>query len=150
MRTITNYYPVTDKIASSGQPFSDQFAEISEAGFDVVINLSMPDSDNAIPNEDAIVKGLGMEYKHIPVPWHAPSLRHYFAFAESMDKFSGKKVWVHCAMNMRASCLLYLYRRKHLGIPKELAISPMKKIWQPEGGWRDLVEQVLDVKTDAA
>lgn len=150
MYSIRNYYPVSDTLASSGQPFPEQFAEIAREGFDVVINLSMPDSDNALTNERSIVESHGMVYRHIPVPWQSPQLQHYAVFAETMDAFKDKKIWVHCAMNMRASCFIYLYRRKHLGLAKELALNPLKKIWQPEGDWRKLVEQVLDVGIHAA
>jgi len=150
MTNITNYYQVTDKIACSGQPFSDQFLKISQAGFDAVINLSMPNSDNALAHEDDIVMGLGMSYVHIPIPWESPKLVHYLTFVKSMAGLQSKKVWVHCAMNMRASCMIYLYRRKFLGESKETAIYPMNNIWQPEGVWRELVEEVLGLKMDAA
>jgi protein tyrosine phosphatase (PTP) superfamily phosphohydrolase (DUF442 family) len=34
MENIKNYYPVTDRIATSGQPTAEQLAEIAEAGYE--------------------------------------------------------------------------------------------------------------------
>ena len=45
---IHNQYQLTANIASSGQPREDQFKAIAEAGYDIVINLAMPDSDHAM------------------------------------------------------------------------------------------------------
>ena len=55
IENITNYIRISDRIASSGQPEEQQFKDIAQAGFQVVINLAMPNSDNAIPEEGYIV-----------------------------------------------------------------------------------------------
>jgi hypothetical protein len=39
-----------------------------------VINLAMPNSENAIPEEGYIVTARSMTYVHIPVPFDAPML----------------------------------------------------------------------------
>ena len=88
---IHNQYQLTANIASSGQPREDQFKAIAEAGYDIVINLAMPDSDHAIANEGSIVTSLGMTYIHIPVPFDAPSEDHYTAFSDVMTAFCEKK-----------------------------------------------------------
>jgi len=74
--TGTNYYQMTESIATAGQPTQDQFLEIKETGVKVVINLAMPDGANALADEGSIVSRLGMVYIHIPVPWEAPELHH--------------------------------------------------------------------------
>lgn len=73
LEEITNYMLVTDRIASSGQPDEMQFKDIAQAGYEVVINLAMPNSENAIPEEGYIVTAREMQYIHIPVPFEAPS-----------------------------------------------------------------------------
>ena len=49
--SIFNYFQVTDNIASSGQPTSNQFDEIAEDGYSAIINLAMPDHENSIATE---------------------------------------------------------------------------------------------------
>jgi len=51
IETIINHVDVTDRIASSGQPGIEQFKDISDAGYDAVINLVMSNSENTIPEE---------------------------------------------------------------------------------------------------
>ncbi len=43
-QTANNYY-------GSGMPEPDDFATLRQVGFEVVINLALPTSDNALPNE---------------------------------------------------------------------------------------------------
>ncbi|MCG8485969.1 MAG: phosphatase, partial [Chromatiales bacterium] len=74
IENITNYIRISDRIASSGQPEEQQFKDIAQAGFQVVINLAMPNSDNAIPEEGYIVTARKMSYVHIPVPFDAPDV----------------------------------------------------------------------------
>ncbi|MEO7678089.1 MAG: hypothetical protein ABIV39_15135 [Verrucomicrobiota bacterium] len=39
------------RFATSGMPKPDDFGALGKAGFDVVINLAMPTSDNAMSNQ---------------------------------------------------------------------------------------------------
>ena len=49
IEAMTNHIQVSDRIASSGQPEDHQFKTIAQAKYQVVINLAMPNSGNAIP-----------------------------------------------------------------------------------------------------
>ena len=62
---ITNFIQVSNQIASSGQPDEHQFKMIAEGKYQVVINLAMPNSDGAIPEEGNIVTAHKMIYIHI-------------------------------------------------------------------------------------
>ena len=73
---ITNYMHISECIASSGQPEEHQFNDIAVAGYQAVINLARPNSENAIPEEGYLVTALGMAYVHIPVPFDAPNIEH--------------------------------------------------------------------------
>lgn len=64
---ICNFLQLSNSIATAGQPTIEQFAAIKQAGYSVVINLALPTSTNAIPNEQQIVESQGMEYMAIPV-----------------------------------------------------------------------------------
>lgn len=141
MDNITNYYPVTNNIATSGQPTPEQFKAIAEAGYEVIINLAMPSSDNALVNEGAIVTGLGMSYIHIPVIWEAPKLDEVRLFFGIMQVLENRKVWVHCALNMRVSCFLYLYQKHVLQVSEEKSRYPMVHLWQPNPVWQQLIQE---------
>lgn len=139
MNDIRAYYKVSDTLATSGQPNAEQFSLIAGAGYSVVINLALPTSTHAIPSEREIVKSLGMSYVHIPVSWDEPQLTDLQRFFAVMQENSDKKVWVHCALNMRASCFIYLYRSLVLQLPESDAMYPMSEIWQPSGAWANLI-----------
>lgn len=129
---IHNQYQLTANIASSGQPREDQFKVIAEAGYDIVINLAMPDSDHAIANEGSIVTSLGMTYIHIPVPFDAPSEDHYTAFSDVMTAFCEKKVWVHCVVNARVSAFLFRYLQANRGFSAADAQTSVLAAWMPQ------------------
>ena len=142
---VINYFQVTEELATSGQPTEEQLLAIGKAGYDMVINLAPPTGHGAIANEGAIVSWLGMSYVQIPVEWEAPKLDELKLFADVMKAAGEKRVWVHCAMNMRVSCFVYLYRKHVLGLPEEEALYPMCKLWEPQGVWKQLVEQAPQV-----
>ena len=99
-------------------------------------------STNALPNEGAIVTDLGMVYLQIPVVWENPTLEDVKLFFSAMQAFEDKRVWVHCAKNMRVSCFIYFWQKYVLKLPEERARYPMNRIWQPTGVWQQLMEQM--------
>ena len=131
---VLNFYAMTANIGTAGQPAPDQFNQVRDAHYSAIINLAMPDSENALANEDEIVKGLGMAYTHIPVPWDAPSAAHVKQFFETMDALgqNEQNVLVHCAANYRASVFTYKYLTLRKGMPVEQATTPLLKKWLPE------------------
>ena len=64
---IYNFLKLSNSIATSGQPNEEQFVAIKEAGYQVVVNLALPESTNALPDEQKVVEAQGMQYIHIPV-----------------------------------------------------------------------------------
>ena len=69
---IRNFLRIDERLATSGMPQPDDFAALRQAGFDVVINLALPTSDNALPNEGELVSAQGMTYSHVPMKFDAP------------------------------------------------------------------------------
>ena len=55
---------------------------------------------------------------------------------------SVRKVWVHCAKNMRVSVFVYLYRRHVLGEDDPRASFPMREVWSPNEVWQAFIAQV--------
>src|SRR5262245_21848704 len=79
---IYQFYSISDRLGTAGQPTDSQFAAVRAAGFEAVINLALPTSDNAIPNEGEIVTKSGMAYVHIPVEFKAPTAKDFQAFCK--------------------------------------------------------------------
>ncbi len=139
---IGNYLSL-GRIGTAGQPTAEQFAAIQAAGYRVVINLALPTSTNALPDEADRVTALGMTYVHIPVIWESPALQDLEGFFAAMERYREEKVFVHCALNMRVSAFIFLYRVIRLGVPPEEARGMLLQIWQPDEVWSRFIDQAL-------
>jgi len=140
---IYNYLPLSDSLATSGQPSQAQMVEIAKAGFQVVVNLGLTKTDYALEDEAGLVKSLGMTYVHIPVLWEAPQKADLETFFAVMDVHRDKRVYVHCAANMRVSCFVALYRILRLGWDREEAFQDVFRIWTPNEDWQSFIDEVM-------
>jgi protein tyrosine phosphatase (PTP) superfamily phosphohydrolase (DUF442 family) len=140
---VLNFLQISERVGTAGQPTADQFAEIKSAGYEVVVNLAMPDSTNALSNEAELVREQGMEYVHIPVVWEDPKDSDLERFFEVMDLHRERKVFVHCVLNWRVSSFVYLHRVIQQGVPKELAGQSLHRIWEPNPVWRCFIDRSL-------
>jgi len=147
---ICNFRAVNDTLGTSGQPNEHQFRAIRDARFEAVINLALPTSDNAIAKEGSIVTGLGMSYVHIPVDFTAPNPQDFTTFCRVMDAFSGRRVFVHCAVNKRVSAFVFLYRVLHLRASRSEAERDLHAIWQPDDVWSRFIRDQLESDEHAA
>jgi len=143
LQQIRSYLRISDTLATAGQPAPEQFVAIRNAGYQVVINLAMPTSTNALPNEGEIVAELGMDYVHIPVVWKNPTANDLERFFAAMDSHQGRKVFVHCGMNMRVSSFILLYRVIRQGVPLETAREALSRIWEPDTTWQWFIDNSL-------
>ncbi|WP_078118571.1 protein tyrosine phosphatase family protein [Thiosocius teredinicola] len=139
LEEITNYREISERLASSGQPDEMQFKEIAAAGFEVVINLAMPNSENAIPEEGYIVTARKMAYVHLAVPFEAPTVEHLRSFFALMQAFESKKCWVHCVVNYRVSAFLYQYFRLVRRVDEEEARKVVLEEWKPNEVWQEFM-----------
>lgn len=139
---IADYYQISDRLATSGQPTAEQFKLIAQSGYKIIVNLAMSCSTNAMSNEGAVVTDLGMVYVQIPVVWENPTLEDVQLFFQVMNTFGNHSVWVHCAKNMRVSCFIYFWQKYKQKLPEIKARYPMNEIWQPSGVWQQFIEDV--------
>jgi protein tyrosine phosphatase (PTP) superfamily phosphohydrolase (DUF442 family) len=142
MENIYNYLKISDKIATAGQPSVEEFSDIKQAGYQIVINLALKDSSNALPNEQDIVESQGMQYIHIPVIWENPTEENLQDFIGVMKTNADQKVFVHCAANKRVSAFIYLYRRYQESVSDEAAKKDLHQIWIPNETWQQFIQQV--------
>lgn len=124
-------------------PRPEHFAAIRQAGFEIVINLALPTSDDALPNEGALVSGEGMTYVHIPVRFESPQLSDFERFSRFMEASEGRRLFVHCAANMRVSAFLFLHRLERGTASRAEAERDLRRIWNPDGAWLDFINRRL-------
>ena len=141
---IYNFRSINHRLATAGQPTESQFRAVRESGFDVVINLALPTSDNALANEGSIVTGLGMSYIQIPVNFKAPTPDDFRAFCGVMEAFRDRPMFVHCAANMRVSAFVFLHRVLREGVAVAEAERDLHAIWQPDEVWSRFIQQHLE------
>ena len=140
---IYSFRAVGDRLCTAGQPTQAQFQTVRESGFEAVINLALPTSDNAIPNEGSIVTSLGMSYVHIPVDFKAPTSQDFRAFCRVMAAFDDRPVFVHCAANKRVSAFVFLYRVLVQRVEVSEAERDLHAVWQPDEVWRRFIRDEL-------
>jgi protein tyrosine phosphatase (PTP) superfamily phosphohydrolase (DUF442 family) len=142
VESIYNFLALSDALGTAGQPTQEQFLAIQKAGYQIVINLALTDSPNALPQEKELVESQGMEYVHIPVVWEQPEVEDALKFFRAMNTNSDKKIFVHCAANKRVSAFIYLYRTLHRGISQEEAKKDLHKLWIPNELWSSFIVRI--------
>jgi protein tyrosine phosphatase (PTP) superfamily phosphohydrolase (DUF442 family) len=140
---ITNFRQYSATFASAGQPTADQLQAIADQGFERIVYIAFTNNTNALPDEDQIVKGLGMEYMQVPVDFSNPLPDDFYAFADSMQRNTGKKTLLHCQVNARATAFSFLYRVLYEDVPLAEAKEDMNTVWQPNEVWRDFIFEVM-------
>jgi protein tyrosine phosphatase (PTP) superfamily phosphohydrolase (DUF442 family) len=140
MNDILNHIKINELISTSGQPSPEQFKNIKEDGFEVVINLALHNASNAIENEDIVVTDLQMAYFHIPVDFENPKKEQVKLFLNTMQALGANKVWVHCALNYRVSAFMYIYHKYILKTPFEDIDLSMFDEWGPDENWQEIMK----------
>jgi len=146
MNDLLNFYQITGLIGTSGQPTAGQIQLIANSGYEVVVNLGMHDSDNALVGEGNVVASLGMTYVHVPVPFESPMPNHLRDFFSVMDAFDGKKILVHCVVNARVSAFMFQYLVLKKGLNAKKATSPLLVKWLPsmDEKWKSIMALSLE------
>lgn len=144
LENIYNFLKISDTIATAGQPLEEQFLAIKQAGYQVVVNLAISQSTNALANEQNIVEALQMEYVHIPVVWEKPTLENIVNFFATIEANVDRSIFVHCAANMRVSAFMYLYRLIFQQVNEAEARKDLERIWMPNETWQIFIQQVIE------
>ncbi len=145
---IYNYRQASPLVATSGQPKAERFKEIAAAGYEVVINLALHDDPRySLPDEPGTVRAAGMTYIHIPVKFDHPTVADLETFFQAMESHKGRKLWVHCAANMRVTAFLGLYWAMREGQPHEQAFALMNDVWKPDKVWTAFISSTLEQRS---
>lgn len=140
---IQCFRQLSPSLLTAGQPLEEQFEAIREAGCLVVINLADEDATDYLLEEPHIVESLGLEYLNIPVAWSAPQISDLLAFFDAMRQYTGRKIFLHCARNMRVSAFVYLYRILRLGWSPADSLPDLHALWQPNETWQAFIDLAL-------
>ena len=144
MNKILNYVKINELISTSGQPKIEELELIANEGFEVVINLAVATTSNALENEDKIVSSLNMSYIHIPVDFENPKISDLKLFLNVLQALGANKVWIHCAKNYRVSAFMYVYHKYILHTPFEQIDLSIFDMWQPSLVWQELIKVQLE------
>jgi protein tyrosine phosphatase (PTP) superfamily phosphohydrolase (DUF442 family) len=143
LNDILNFLEISPNLGTSGQPTAAQFPAIQAAGYALVINLLPASSTSALPGEAGLVASLGMDYIAIPVIWDAPTSADLQQFFAALGANKGRKIYVHCAMNMRVSAFVFLYRVLVQKEDPETVKWSMYTIWEPNETWQTFIDAEL-------
>jgi protein tyrosine phosphatase (PTP) superfamily phosphohydrolase (DUF442 family) len=138
-----NTHQVFGWLWTSGQLSEQDIGRLPPLGIEAVINLATPASSNALAGEAERVAGQGIAYFQIPVEWENPRLEQIEIFFGLLDALEGRRLWLHCAMNMRVSAFVYLYRRLVRREDAQAAAFPMSEVWEPNEVWQAFIDKVL-------
>ena len=145
IESIASFVPLTDRLATAGQPTEAQLAAVAAAGFRVVINLALHDDPTySLKDEAGLAASLGLEYVHIPVQFATPTLEALAAFSSAMQRAGDGKVFVHCRHNKRVPVFIALDRVLRQGWRRDEALAAMRQVWVPDANWQAFIERALD------
>jgi len=136
---IKSFVRIDERVGTAGQPTEAQLRDVATDGYAAVVNLGLLDPRYCLPDEAGLVASLGMSYRHIPVKFDAPAVEDFAAFAATMDEWAGKKTFVHCAANYRASAFTALYGELRLGWTRARADEHASNVWTPDETWRAFI-----------
>ena len=141
--SVLNYMPLSATLTTAGQIGMAQIPLLASEGFDAVVSLASTNIDvNGLEGHHVVSEG--MAFSHVPMEG-APDMLELQQFFNVMEAHAGKKVFVHCNSNRRASAFTFLYRVLVLGEDEATARAEMEKIWNPDDSesWKALFDLAL-------
>jgi protein tyrosine phosphatase (PTP) superfamily phosphohydrolase (DUF442 family) len=138
-----NVVVISPELVTSGQPTAAALAGLAAQGFGAVINLAPPAAMDAVKDEALIVGRQGLVFVNIPITFENPTPQDFDTFAGVLRGLAGRKILVHCQINMRASSMVFLYRTIIAKEDPRVAYESVIKTWVPEGPWKRLIRDEL-------
>jgi protein tyrosine phosphatase (PTP) superfamily phosphohydrolase (DUF442 family) len=139
-----NTVTIDASLSTAGQPDAAMLGTLAERGYELVVNLAPPQARGAVHEESRLLGESGISYINIPVDWERPTMADFDLFSAVMSGAAGRKILVHCQMNMRASVFTFLYRVVHGGIAPRKAYEAVRAVWQPNAQWAEFGTLVLE------
>ena len=138
-----NVVEISSQLVTSGQPSAEALAGLGALGFGAVIYLAPPTVLDAVRDEALIVARQGLVFVNIPIRFDNPTEKDFEAFAGALRGLAGRKVLVHCQVNLRASSMVFLYRSIVAKDDPRVAYDSVTRVWAPDGPWKKLIQEQL-------
>jgi protein tyrosine phosphatase (PTP) superfamily phosphohydrolase (DUF442 family) len=138
-----NLIVISERIVTAGQPSAAWLETLKEQRFDAVIYLAPPTVSDAVASEALVVGRQGLVFVNIPINFSKPTGADFMSFARVMDALDGRRVLVHCQVNMRASVMTFLYRVIRRKEDPVAAYEAVSRVWVPQGPWKELIRTQL-------
>jgi protein tyrosine phosphatase (PTP) superfamily phosphohydrolase (DUF442 family) len=123
---IGNFGRVDASLYRGSQPEARDFADLKALGVKTIVDLT---SDDADPNERALVEAAGMKYVTIPMTTHdVPTADQLAQFLGIVSDATSGPVYLHCVGGRhRTGVMTAVYRMTHQGWTGEQAFQEMKQ-----------------------
>ena len=141
-----NRVDVSPTLMTSGQPTRAFLQTLKSEGVQAVIYLAPPNVGDAVADEPRIVGSQGIAFVNLPMDWERPTLADFETFTRVMKALEGRKVYVHCQMNFRASSMVFLHRVITLKDPPDKAWESVQRAWVPNATWKAYILATLKAK----
>ena len=138
-----NVVAVNTRLVTAGQPDAAALRGLKAAGFEAVIYLAPPTVGDAVDGEARIVAGQGLVYVNVPVRFDAPTEADFHAVSGALKALAGRKVLVHCQVNLRASSMVFLHRAITLREDARTAYDDVARVWAPDPVWKAYLQALL-------
>jgi uncharacterized protein (TIGR01244 family) len=111
LASLPNHRVVSERLHVSAQPSAEALKALPGSGVRAVIDLR-PDAETPELDEKAVVEGVGMKYRSLPIAGKADLTQQNVATFDQLLKASeSEKVLVHCASGNRVGALMALRAR---------------------------------------
>ena len=138
-----NRVDISPALITSGQPTKAFLETLKDQGVEAVVYLAPPTVGDALADEPRIVGKQGLLFVNIPIVWEKPTPQDFQAFTRVMQALAGRKVYVHCQMNLRASSMVFLHRVITLKEPPDKAWESVQRAWVPNATWKKYILATL-------
>jgi protein tyrosine phosphatase (PTP) superfamily phosphohydrolase (DUF442 family) len=140
LASLPAVYRLTRETLTSGQPTEGHFTFLRDAGCECVLSLLPPGQEPVW--EEGLCDDLGLDYHVVPVVWLDPRPRDFERFRNQMTEWSGRRMLVHCAANLRVSSFFYVWRTLDQLCDPDTASTDLHAVWTPNPVWANFIESM--------
>jgi protein tyrosine phosphatase (PTP) superfamily phosphohydrolase (DUF442 family) len=138
-----NMNVVSPTLVTAGQPAAAALSSLGTQGFGAVIYFLPPTASGIVKDEAEILSRQGIAFVSLKIDFERPTERDYDAFAAAMAAQAGKKVLVHCQINLQASSMVFLHRVIVGKEDPDTAYQPVARLWSPPAAWKRFMAGTL-------
>ncbi len=138
-----NVVEISPHWVTAGQPSAEALGQLKTLGFDAVIYLAPPTVSDAVRDEQLIVTRQGLTFVNIPIRFDQPSERDFEHLTAMLKSLKGRKVLIHCQINLRASSMMFLHRVITQKEEPRVAFEAVTQVWSPDPVWKRFIESQL-------